>query len=61
MSCWTAEYPWAFVVTRFFFGGALRTGHTFRIADIGIASFRVGLLCNDYIEHQRQDHLLRSE
>jgi hypothetical protein len=61
MSCWTVEYPWAFVASRFFFGGALRLGHTFRIADIGIASFWVGLLCNDCIEHRREDHLLRSK
>jgi hypothetical protein len=39
MSCWTAECPWALAVIRFFFGGALRTGRTFRIADIILASF----------------------
>jgi hypothetical protein len=56
MSCWTTKCPWAFVVTRFFFGGALRTGRTFRIADITLASFWVGLLRSDNIKCRREDH-----
>jgi hypothetical protein len=55
MYCWTAECPWAFVVTRFFFGVALRTWHTFRTVDIDLVSFWVGLLCSGCIEHLRED------
>jgi hypothetical protein len=49
MSCWTIECPWDFAVTRFFFGGALQIGHSFRTADIALASFWVGHLCSDCI------------